>query len=376
MGTVSCTQQSQSTVRTYTLIMAANRVKSKHLFNFRPSGVIDADIIEYEEAMFKEMGMDKDNMKAEWTKYNALPDLEYATNLRQMMEGIMGGAFNHPLLAEAEQSCNQTTLAVPTSHCGEYQVSVLVHTPKAIASEKNRPCIVYAHGGGAVGGTATLYAPYMSYMAMDCGVVVFNVDYRLAPETRCPNNVLDFYEVVKYVSRNAEQLGVDPDRLAIAGESGGGYICSGTMVQLARKGEGHLVKLAVPIIPMLSNYSFSDTAGMTKEEADQAGGQQKIWKLIAGPDIEAMSKDPILFPGHADDEILSKMPPTIVWDAEFDFYITEATRFANRLRAAGRLLEFVVFPGTKHGSGMLPKHACFKAEREAFRMAIQEYLLK
>ena len=51
-------------------------------------------------------------------------------------------------------------------------------------------------------------------------------------------------------------------------------------------------------------------------------------------------------------------------------------RFANRLRAAGRLLEFVVFPGTKHGSGMLPKHACFKAEREAFRMAIQEYLLK
>ena len=80
--------------------MAANRVKSKHLFNFRPAGVIDADIIEYEEAMFKEMGMDKDNMKAEWTKYNALPDLEYATNLRQMMEGIMGGAFNHPLLAE------------------------------------------------------------------------------------------------------------------------------------------------------------------------------------------------------------------------------------------------------------------------------------
>ena len=50
-------------------------------------------------------------------------------------------------------------------------------------------------------------------------------------------------------------------------------------------------------------------------------------------------------------------------------------RFANRLRAAGRLLEFVSIPGSKHGSGMMPKLACFKMEKEAWRMAIQEYLL-
>ena len=64
---------------------------------------------------------------------------------------------------------------------------------------------------------------------------------------RCPNNVLDFYEVIKYVALHAADLGVDPARLAIAGESGGGYICAGAMVQLARQEEGHLVKLAVPI---------------------------------------------------------------------------------------------------------------------------------
>ena len=54
------------------------------------------------------------------------------------------------------------------------------------------------------------------------------------------------------------------------------------MVQLARNGEGHLVKLAVPIIPMLSDYSFTDKAAMTKQEAENADGQQKIWRLIAG----------------------------------------------------------------------------------------------
>merc|ERR1719402_786624 len=94
-----------------------------------------------------------------------------------------------------------------------------------------------------------MHKPVLADMAVNCGVVVFNVDYRLAPQTRCPNNILDFYSVVKYVSSHAAELGVDPSRLAIAGESGGGYICAGAMVQLARQGESNLVKLAVPIIP-------------------------------------------------------------------------------------------------------------------------------
>ena len=55
---------------------------------------------------------------------------------------------------------------------------------KGISGEASLPCIVYAHGGGVVACNAHQYKPYMSYMAVDCGVKVFNVDYRLAPETR------------------------------------------------------------------------------------------------------------------------------------------------------------------------------------------------
>ena len=57
------------------------------------------------------------------------------------------------------------------------------------------------------------------------------------------------------------------------------------MVKLAREEESHLVKLAVPIIPMLTDLCFSDTAAMTKFEAEHAPGQQKIWRLIAGPEV-------------------------------------------------------------------------------------------
>ena len=61
---------------------------------------------------------------------------------------------------------------------------------QSLAGEKNRPAIVYAHGGGCIGGTADLYENFLAHMAVDCRVVVYNVDYRLAPETRC-KSVLD-----------------------------------------------------------------------------------------------------------------------------------------------------------------------------------------
>ena len=143
---------------------------------------------------------------------------------------------------------------------------------------------------------------------------------------RCPNNVLDFYEAIKYVSANASDLGVDPARIAMAGESGGGYVCSGAMVQLALKEEASIVKIAIPVIPMLDDYEFSCKLSMTKEEAESALMMQKIWQAIAGPDLESKRKDPLLFPGKASPELLAKMPPTLAWEDEFDMYITPATR--------------------------------------------------
>ena len=60
------------------------------------------------------------------------------------------------------------------------------------------------------------------------------------------------------------------------------------MVHMARMEESHLVRLAMPVIPMLSDNSFTDPAAMTKEEAENAGGQQKVWRLIAGPKVSNM----------------------------------------------------------------------------------------
>jgi len=309
--------------------MSQERVKSKNLFNFRPQGFIDPVVVAEDEKMKQDFGLDPVVM-AEHMKNQS--ETEFVEEMRGFMGGFLGNTpfKTDPVVVEAYASCNNSELAVPTKHDGEYNVKVLVHEPKSLAGEKNRPAIVYAHGGGCIGGTADLYEHFLAHMAVDCRVVVYNVDYRLAPETRCPNNVLDFYEAIKYVAANAEQLGVDPSRIA-----------------------------------------------MTFEEAESVVMMRKIWQAIGGPDFEAKRQDPLLFPGKASPELLAKMPPTIVWEDEFDMYITPATRFAHKLRTAGRLLEFVVIPGAKHGSGMMPQFsAIWKLTREAWRVAIQEYLVK
>ena len=110
------------------------------------------------------------------------------------------------------------------------------------------------------------------------------------------------------MSSNSEVLGVDASRIAIAGESGGGYVCAGAMVQLALKDEGDLVKLAVPIIAMLDDYEFSSREAMMTDEAERVVMMQKIWQTIGGPDFEAKQSagDPLLFPGSKLHQTLEK----------------------------------------------------------------------
>jgi len=325
------------------------RVESKNLFNFIPTG-------EYDEVV-------------------AAADAEMA---KKMSEGGEGGMNFMELIElqnkESLAKVEITELKVPTVHDGNFDVPVFVHTPKALQGDgKKHVAYIYAHGGGVIGLNAKAYQPLLSHYAIECNVVIFNVDYRLAPETKCPNNVKDFYEVIKYVRQNADSLRIDESKIVIGGESGGGYICLGSMVMLAQKNEGDLVKVAIPAIAMTDDYTFSDPACMTIEEREHNGGMRKCWKLIA-QDFEMQKNDPLLFPGKASDELLKKFPPTIIEESEFDMFITETTRLANRLRRVGRLLELIVIPGGKHGSTMDPRLNNFKVAMDTKKLTFEHYV--
>ena len=349
----------------------SKRVVSKHLFNFRLNGILDDDVRRYEEN--KPMPCEKYLEAIKLLTHSN--DEVFVSAMRTIVSADVTSKQQDPRFQKGIDDCQHTELKVPTSHDGKYEVTTLVHTPKHLIGKKSNAAIVYAHGGGVVACSAEMFKPYLANVAAECGVVLFNVDYRLAPEAKCPNNTLDFYEVVKYISTNANQLNIDPSKIAIAGESGGGYICFSTMVLMAQRGESNLVKLAMPNIPMISDYCFSDPLAMTKEERDDVFGLRRIWRNLIPTDFEKQMNDPLLFPSKANDEILAKMPPTIVWSAEFDMFLTETLRIANKLRACGRLLELAILPGIKHANNFNPALRCYRLGMDAYKLAIKEYLL-
>jgi len=238
-------------------------------------------------------------------------------------------------------------------------VKIIIHTPKSLLKSQALGCVVYAHGGGVVSGSADMYRPVTAALAVETGTVVVSVDYRLAPETKCPDNVMDFYHALKFVRENHSKWNIDPDRLVISGESGGGYICFAAMIVLATKKETDIVKAAFPIIPMISDYFFSDPAAMTTEERFNHEGMKVMWKLIA-KDLQADWTDPLLFPSKAPDSLLKEVPPTVIFSAEFDMFITETERMARRLRQNGRLLDLCTIPGIGHGSYLIPYLKCYR----------------
>ena len=88
------------------------------------------------------------------------------------------------------------------------------YSPKTLeGSSTKQAAFIYVHGGGVIAIDACTYKPVLCHYAIECNAIVFNVDYRLAPETKCPNNIKDLYEVIKYVYENSEALGVDSSKI-------------------------------------------------------------------------------------------------------------------------------------------------------------------
>ena len=229
------------------------------------------------------------------------------------------------------------------------EIKVFVHRPKSLPKE-NRPAMVFAHGGGAILCSAGGFGPIASRYAVEGLCTVFNVDYRLAPEHKAPAGLYDMYAVLKHVHLNASTLGVDKNKIGMFGESGGGYITAGAGLILAEKNESHMCKFQIQQIPMVGTSLVNDefASEHTKEEASLAPGQKMMTALITKDSLDVALKDPYVFPNVMSDEMASKVPPVVVYTAEFDFYRRASQHAADLYKKNGTLLHHVVLKGYTH----------------------------
>ena len=121
--------------------------------------------------------------------------------------------------------------------------------------------LVWAHGGGAVTLTAQISNPMMVRWAYAFNCIVFNVDYRLGPETKCPGGQRDQMKAFIHIYNHSEKYGVDKTKIVMGGESGGAWITLGAAYQLVIVGKSNLPKMIILRCPMISN----ETQNISKE---------------------------------------------------------------------------------------------------------------
>ena len=209
--------------------------------------------------------------------------------------------------------------------------------------------LLYLHGGGFVLGSIDSEHAGGVRLAQDVGAVVVSVEYRLAPEHPVPAGLEDCYAALRWFHDHSRELGVDPARIGVSGQSAGGGLAAG-LALLARDRGGPGLCFQYLGIPELddrltttSMTSFVDTPLWNRPSAESS------WRHYLGDDRSDVS--PYAAPARATD--LSGLPPAYVSTMEFDPLRDEGILYALGLLAAGVSCELHSFPGTFHGSSIV-----------------------
>lgn len=208
------------------------------------------------------------------------------------------------------------------------------------------PGLVYFHGGGLVAGGLDTHDALCRTLAAGSGCRVVSVDYRLAPEHPFPAAVDDAVAALGDVLGRAAAFGLDPRRVAVGGDSGGG-----TLAAVAALGRGVGPALQFLLCPVLDLAPVRDPSAATPSRALYARGHLLDAELMArdladyAPDAADL-RDPRLSPLHAPD--LTGAPPAVIHTAEFDPLRDEGALYAARLADAGVAVEHRCHPGMIH----------------------------
>ena len=239
------------------------------------------------------------------------------------------------------------------------EIPVRIYRP---LERSGRGAVVFYHGGGWALGSLTTHDNTVRMLANASGLTFIAVDYRLAPEHPFPAAPHDCYDALAWVHANAARLGIDPDRLCVAGDSAGGNLAA-VVALMTRDLGGPSLAMQLLIYPCTDMdtarwQSFTDnaegymlTTAMMEWFYDQyAHGEQRV--------------EPYASPIRADD--LSGVAPAVVAVAGFDPLCDEGAAYATALQRAGVSTTLVTYPGLFHGfAGM---GAAIDKSREAVAM--------
>jgi len=224
-------------------------------------------------------------------------------------------------------------------------IPLRLYRPAGVADSRRLPVLVFFHGGGWVIGDLETHDVLCRQVTAEAGVSVIAVDYRLAPEHKFPAAVDDAWAATRWIAAHAAELSVNPERLAVGGDSAGGNLAA-VVALLARDAGGPRIALQILLYPV------TDLVSESQSYADLADGYMltrdsmrwfRAQYLAREEDAADWRVSPLRAPS------LAGLPPALVVTAGYDPLRDEGEAYAKKLRNAGVSVDAVSFGGMIHG---------------------------
>jgi acetyl esterase/lipase len=245
---------------------------------------------------------------------------------------------------------------------------VRVRIVRPAGAEGTLPVVLYMHGGGWVLGNAGTHDRLVRELAVGAGAAVAFVEYDRSPEARYPVAIEQGYATARWIVREGAAQGLDPERMAIAGDSVGGGMTAALTLMAHERGDVRFVHQSM-------YYPVTDAAMNTGSYEQFAEGYFLTAKSMAWfwdcycPDLDRRS-EAFASPLRAPDEMLAGLPPALLIVDEADVLRDEGEAYAARLRAAGVAVTTVRYDGITHDFMMLNPLSATHATRGAVAQAI------
>lgn len=205
--------------------------------------------------------------------------------------------------------------------------------------------VVYCHGGGYIlGSTDTADTVVRAYVGAT-GVPFLSVDYRLSPEAQHPTAVEDCYAALQWLTEHSSELSVDPDRVAVMGDSAGGGLAAAAAL-LARERGGPAIAAQVLVYPMLDDRTDQVSPALEPYLVWTVDDNVTGWDALLGDARGGPDVPPTAAPARATD--LTDLPPAYLEVGSLDLLRNEVLAYGARLSLAGVPVELHVHRGAPH----------------------------
>lgn len=280
-------------------------------------------------------------------KVDLLPDFFTGFDPARRKEIVTDEAkFYHSITAPYSVDNKLAKYYVSFKSYDDTELQIKVYRPKNV--DKVLPAYVFIHGGGFMTCSVETHDFVPSYIAVNAGVMAFSIEYRLAPEYKFPIGLKDCYSAIKWIYENAEKFNIDPNMIAVSGDSSGGTFAAALCLMARERGEFKLWK-QVLIYPACDiggtiHKHSADVYTQVGSKGDQSPKDSPVLKMYLkeGEDLT----NPMLSPMLADNFV--GLPPALFIEAECDALVDDGLMYAKCLQDDGVPVECSIYKGMPH----------------------------